>query len=162
MLKGTLKRLENLEAKRAKRKADVAKSLDMTGFFADLGILFVANPKRREPVLVAYARGARYRGGVEELYRVAVNDGDRFYEKHAKATTQPSPHRRPDGVPLPPIMPSREHVEDVRGRIVQRFLAEELAHRVIDAAKGATGHRLILHEPLSPVRPMRPVAEPSV
>jgi hypothetical protein len=70
---------------------------------------------------------------------------------------QPSPHRRPDGVPLPPIVPSREHVEDVRRKIAQRFAVEELAHLVIDAAEAATGHRLIIHEPLSPVRPMRPV-----
>jgi hypothetical protein len=128
MLKGTLKRLEVLEAKRVKRKADPA-NLDMSGVFADLAILFVAQPKKREPALTAYARGARYRKGVAELFEAAFRDPERFYRKHAAVTTQPSPHRRPDGVPLPPIVPSRESVEAVRGKIVERFVVEELAHR---------------------------------
>jgi hypothetical protein len=143
MNKGTLKRLENLEAKRAKRKADPA-NRDMTGIFADLAILFVAKPRKGESVL--------------ELYHVATSDGDRFYEKHAKVTTRPSPHRRNDGTPMPAITPSREHVEDIRRKVVERLVVEEWAHRVIDAAEAATGHRLIVHEPLSSVRPMRPAA----
>jgi len=54
------------------------------------------------------------------------------------------------------------HVEDARGEIFERFAVEELAYRVIDAAEGATGHRLIVHEPLSPCRSMRPAAAPAV
>jgi hypothetical protein len=157
MHKGALKRLELLERKRAKRKADPV-SIDMSGFYADLDILLVAKPKKREPVLTAYARGARYRKGVAELFEAAFRDPERFYRKHAAVTTQPSPHRRPDGVPLPPIVPTREHVEDIRHKVAQRFVVEELAHRIIDAAEAATGHRLIGHEPLSPVRPMRAAA----
>jgi hypothetical protein len=156
MNKGTLKRLEVLEAKRAKRDADPA-NLNMTGIFADLAILFVATPRKGEPVLTAYARGARYRGGVEELYRVATSDSDRFCDKHAEVVTYPSPHYR-NWAAMPPIAPTREHVEGVRRKIVERLVVEELAHRVIDAAEAATGHRLIGHEPLSSVRPMRPAA----
>jgi hypothetical protein len=161
MHKGTLKRLELLEAKHAKRKADPA-NLDMTGLFADLAILFVAKPRKGESVLTAYARGAKYRGGVADLFEVALHEPDKFYRKHAAVTTQPSPHRRYDGAPLPPIEPSRESVEAVRGKIAQRLVVEEWAHRVIDAAEAATGHRLIVHEPLSAVRPMRPAAPAAV
>jgi hypothetical protein len=131
----------------------------MSGFYADLDILLLAKPRKNESKLTAYARACRYRGGVEELYRVATSDGDRFYEKHAKVTARPSPHYR-NGTREPPIVPSREHVERVRGKIVQRFVVEEMAHRVIDAAEAATGHRLIAHEPLSPCRPMRPQDPP--
>jgi hypothetical protein len=42
------------------------------------------------------------------------------------------------------------HVEDARREIVERFAVEELAY-----------HRLIVHKPLSPCRPMRPAAAPA-
>jgi hypothetical protein len=157
MSKAILKRIEALESARAARKAEPT-AVDMAPFFADLALLLVAKPRRRESLLTAYCRGARYRKGVTELFEVAFHNPDRFYSKHAAITTRPSPHRRADGKPLPPIVPSREHVEDIRHKIAQRFVVEELAHRIIDAAEAATGHRTTVHEPLSAVRPMRAAA----
>jgi hypothetical protein len=54
------------------------------------------------------------------------------------------------------------HVEDARREIVERFLIEEWAHRVIDTAEAAPGHRLIVHKPLSECRPMRAPAAAAV
>jgi hypothetical protein len=134
---------------------------------ADLGFLLVAAPKKGESALAGYARSCRYRGGVEELYRVAMGDGDRFYDKHAKVVTYASPHRRGNGKPMPPVAPSREHVERVRRKVVRRFLVEELCWQLleyIDAEDATIAGYHVQKDgpvPLSPVRPMRAAgAEP--
>jgi hypothetical protein len=104
-----LKRLEALE----QRKRDDYKPADLSGWFAGLAVLFVAKLRKGESLLASYARGCRYHGGVAELRRIAADDPEKFYKKHAKVTTRPSPHAC-RGVRLPPVMPTRERVESVR------------------------------------------------
>jgi hypothetical protein len=116
---------------------------------------------KHESWLAAYARGARYKGGVAELFEVAMHDPKRFADKHAKVTTQPSPHRRADGKPMPALVPD---AEPARRRILRLFVTEEACWRLLDHidATGATiagvGVRRDGPVPLSPVRPLRPAA----
>jgi hypothetical protein len=105
-----IKRLEALEA----RKRDVHKPVDLSGFFAELAVLFVAKLRKGEGLLASYARGARYRGGVDELLRITANDPGTFYRKHCRIATRPSPHQASNGRRLPDIVPDREHVEKIR------------------------------------------------
>jgi hypothetical protein len=165
MNKGTLKRIQALEAKRAKRKAEPT-AVDMSPWYATCATLFVGKPRKHESWLSAYARGARYKGGAAELYEVAMNDSDRFREKHVKATARPSPHRRADGKPMPPIVP--DNAEAVRRKVLRLFVTEELTWQLlefIDSTDATIGGLRVQKDgpvPLSPCRPMRPVAEPSV
>jgi hypothetical protein len=119
--------------------------------FGSFAIAIIANEHPRngrwkagkESILDAYARACRYRGGTAELCQVAVNAPGTFATKHLNAKP---PWTTPD------------QVEGARREIIERFVVEEWAYRIIDAAEAATGHRLIVHEPLSPGRPLRPTA----
>jgi hypothetical protein len=48
--------------------AEDYKPVDLSRFFAELAILVVGKPRKNESKLSAYVRGARYRGGVQELF----------------------------------------------------------------------------------------------
>jgi hypothetical protein len=72
-----LKRIEALES----RRRDEYKPIDMSGLYAHLDVLLIG---KRTPMLRAYAKRCRYRGGVEKLMRIAADDPGRFYRKHVK------------------------------------------------------------------------------
>jgi hypothetical protein len=155
----------NLEARVARLEAnqsvDDYKPVDLRRFFAELAILLVGKPRKNESKLTAYARGARFRGGVAELFETAHHDPDKFYRKHAKVVAYPSPHHC-RGVRLPPVMPTREYVEKVRRCVIKEFVVEELCWQLleyIDATDATIAGFHVQKDgpvPLSPVRPMRP------
>jgi antitoxin (DNA-binding transcriptional repressor) of toxin-antitoxin stability system len=144
-----LKRVEALEG----RKRETHKPVDLSRFFAQLAVLFVAKRRKgHESMLVAYARACRYRN-VEALFEAAYHNPDNFGRKHVKATAYPSPHTR-QGKPCADIVPGRDEVRAARRVILEEFLKEEIVARGFDAMEAA-GMKLVGPSPLADVRPMR-------
>jgi hypothetical protein len=150
-----IKRIEALESRKPE-----CKPVDLSRFFAELAVLFIAKRRKKyESMLAAYARACRYRGGVADLWEAVSDDHAKFHRKHCKVTARPSPHTCM-GRPLPDIVPSHKEIEDVRRVILGEFLLEELVWRFFDAWTAAGG-KLVGNSPLAEARPMREIVAES-
>lgn len=96
----------------------------------------------QESVLTAYSRACGYRGGVEELARVALNKPYKFHQKHVAVERSQT----------------REHTNEVRLEVIRELMAEELCWQLLELAEaeGIAGFPMRTGpSPLSPVRPFR-------